>query len=176
VKDAGLAKDCRSCCTEDVDDAGSVKAASASVPRPARAPGHPPCFAPLAMLLPAGATAVGNNRCGKRRIMYRGVPLMCLAPLLACTTCVSWCRTTCVSWCLMYHLRLECMCQLSLHHIIASHWSFDQGPRHMHVKTRGIPSRQGFHRQQGSFVSALEARAPTVLPGWQGTPVAVLPS
>ena len=30
VKDAGLAKDCRSCCTEDVDDsASSVKAASA---------------------------------------------------------------------------------------------------------------------------------------------------
>jgi len=31
VKDAGLAKDCRSCCTEDVDDSGSVKAASASL-------------------------------------------------------------------------------------------------------------------------------------------------
>merc|ERR1712216_780450 len=30
VKDAGLVKDCRSCCTEDVDDsASSVKAASA---------------------------------------------------------------------------------------------------------------------------------------------------
>ena len=60
MKDPGLAKDCRSCCTEDVDDAGSVKAASASVPRPARALDHPPCFASLAMLLPAGA--VGN--CG----------------------------------------------------------------------------------------------------------------
>ena len=165
MKDAGLAKDCRSCCTEDVDDAGSVKAASASVPRPARAPGHPPCFAPLAMLLPAGATALGNNRCGKRPIMYRGVPLMCHAPLLACTTCVSCLRVSCL------HVPLAIGMHVPL--VIASHWSLDQGSRHMHVKTRGIPSRQGFHRQQGSFVSA---RAPTVLPGWQGTPVAVLPS
>jgi hypothetical protein len=67
VKDAGLVKDCRSCCTEDVDDAGSVKAASASAPRPAcprpaPSPCHAPCWRPMLWLLRVAVSDVRPGR------------------------------------------------------------------------------------------------------------------
>jgi hypothetical protein len=108
VKDAGLAKDCRSCCTEDVDDAGSVKAASASVPRPPRAPGPAvfcaPCHAPSCWCCwqPLWATAY----CVQRRVADVPRAIACIDLLCLMVSHVP--------------LAIECMCHLSLHH--TGHW------------------------------------------------------